>query len=496
MSNKKLAYGLLACLLVYAVIRSLLAAAAKPFWYDEVLTFVVSSQGSWKGIIAALAAAVDGQPPLFYVIEHFASGLVSNKEVAYRLPSILALLPIFICVFLYVKKRAGELVALLCAALLLMTNVFLTYALEARPYSMEVACFAFALVCYQRAPAPIWTALLAISLALAECLHYYAVLAMIPFGLAEAVVLVKTRRFRWVVWSALAVGAVPLILQWKLLTSHKTHYGAHFWAHLSFTELPKTYGEFFLGPSHFGGGILVLSVAAVVWTYLRARADKKLEGLEAEELAEVTLLAGLLLLPFIAYFVTKTMHSPMTMRYVLTTVLGFSFALGYSSTRTRGQAVVLAAIFVFSSAGDYELHFWRSLPQQLSDTKSYGSTVEKLVNGAGYQELPIVVPLVLTYVPLVYYAPPYLASRFVFLPALEGWDTTNKEMVVLQNYWAVRVDAEPNFVSTNHRFLMLLDRHDEGEDLFTGSRGRGAWSLRNVATNESQKIYLVTRSEQ
>src|SRR5215469_1668953 len=99
MSNKKLAYGLLACLLVYAVIRSLLAAAAKPFWYDEVLTFVVSSQGSWKGIIAALAAAVDGQPPLFYVIEHFASGLVSNKEVAYRLPSILALLPIFICVF-------------------------------------------------------------------------------------------------------------------------------------------------------------------------------------------------------------------------------------------------------------------------------------------------------------------------------------------------------------------------------------------------------------
>src|SRR5215469_11777188 len=341
-----------------------------------------------------------------------------------------------------------------------MTNVFLTYALEARPYSMEVACFAFALVCYQRAPAPIWTALLAISLALAECLHYYAVLAMIPFGLAEAVVLVKTRKFRWVVWSALAVGAVPLILQWKLLTSHKTHYGAHFWAHLSFTELPKTYGEFFLGPSHFGGGILVLSVAAVVWTYLRARADKKLEGLEAEELAEVTLLAGLLLLPFIAYFVTKTMHSPMTMRYVLTTVLGFSFALGYSSTRTRGQAVVLAAIFVFSSAGDYELHFWRSLPQQLSDTKSYGSTVEKLVNGAGYQELPIVVPLVLTYVPLVYYAPPYLARRFVFLPAVEGWDTTNKEMVLLQNYWAIRLDTEPNFVSTNHRFLMLLDRHD------------------------------------
>ena len=508
-SNKKLAYGLLVCLLVYVVIRSLFAAAAKPFWFDEMLTVVVSSQGSWKHIVGALAPkeiasrrdflgfqTIDSQPPLFYVIEHFASSLVSNKEVAYRLPSILALLPIVTCVFLYVKKRAGELVALLCATLLLMTNVFQTYAVEARPYSMELACFAFALLCYQRAPSPIWTALLAISLALAEALHYYAVLAMIPFGLAEAVVLVKTRRFRWAVWSALAFGPLPLLLQWKLLINLGAHYDAHFWAHLSFTELPKTYGEFFLDRSPFGGSILILSAAAIVWTYLRAHADKKLEGLEnGEELAEVTPLGGFLLLPFIAYFVTKTMHSPLTMRYVLTTVLAFSLALGYSSSRTRGQTLVLAAIFVLSSVGDYELHFWRSLPLELSNTKSYGARVEKLVNDAGCMGLPIVVPLVFTYVPLVYYAPPHLTSRFVFLPTLEGWDSTNRETVLLQNYWPLHIDSEPNFISTNNKFLVLLDRDDEGRDWFTGSLSGGEWSLRSVATNESQRIYLVTRGE-
>ncbi len=86
-------------------------------------------------------------------------------------------------------------VAVLCAALLLMTSVFQTYSVEARPYSMLVACFAFALVCYRRLPSAAWTLLLAMTLALAESFHYFAVVAMVPFGLAEATVFLKTRKF-------------------------------------------------------------------------------------------------------------------------------------------------------------------------------------------------------------------------------------------------------------------------------------------------------------
>src|SRR5260370_19589080 len=144
-------------LLLYVIVRSLVAAAGKTFWYDELLTWTVSSQGSWSAIVSALHLPLDGQPPLFYMIEHFASSLTRNQEIALRLPSILALPCTLTCVFIYVKKNGSEIVALLCAIFVLTTSVFQYYAVEARPYSMVVACSAFALVCYQRVPSPVWT---------------------------------------------------------------------------------------------------------------------------------------------------------------------------------------------------------------------------------------------------------------------------------------------------------------------------------------------------
>jgi len=64
-----LTYSVLALLTVYGFVRSVRAAAGKPFWYDELLTEVVAAQGTWDGIIAALRSPTDGQPPLFYVVQ-------------------------------------------------------------------------------------------------------------------------------------------------------------------------------------------------------------------------------------------------------------------------------------------------------------------------------------------------------------------------------------------------------------------------------------------
>src|SRR5262245_13700730 len=74
------ASGALGVLLVYGFTRSLVAAAAKPFGYDELLTEIVAAQGTWHRITAALMGPTDGQPPLFYVIEHFVSGLCRNQQ--------------------------------------------------------------------------------------------------------------------------------------------------------------------------------------------------------------------------------------------------------------------------------------------------------------------------------------------------------------------------------------------------------------------------------
>jgi uncharacterized membrane protein len=119
-------------LVVYSTVRSVLAAAGRTFWFDELFTLAVSQQGSWKGIMGALRNAADSHPPLFYVIEHFSSGLFRNTEIALRLPSILAFQCTLVCVFVYVRKRGGEVVTFLCALFMLLTSVFQYYAIEAR----------------------------------------------------------------------------------------------------------------------------------------------------------------------------------------------------------------------------------------------------------------------------------------------------------------------------------------------------------------------------
>jgi hypothetical protein len=67
-------------------------------------------------------------------------------------------------------------------------------------------------------------------LATAQALHYYAVFAVVPFFIAEAVLVLQARRLRVVVWLALACGPVPLLVFWPLLSKFKAYYGAHIWA--------------------------------------------------------------------------------------------------------------------------------------------------------------------------------------------------------------------------------------------------------------------------
>ena len=497
-SNKNLTYAALVGLLLYVLVRSLFAAAGKPFWYDEVLTLAVTSQGSWKGIVTALHAPIDGQPPLFYIVERLASGLIRNQQIAYRLPSITAFLWTVSCVFIYVKERGKEMVALLSATLLLMTGAFQTYSVEARPYSIVVACFAFALVCYQRLPSTAWTLFLAMTLALAQSFHYYAVLAMVPFGLAEAAVFFNTRKFRWPVWAALVFGAVPLVLQWKTLAINRDYYGPHFWAHFSFTDLPKTYGELFLELSSFGGGIAVLTLVAIFWTYIESLPKAERQGQATSTgFSQLVLLSGFVLLPLIAYLATRAMHSGLTTRYVLPTVIGFALAFGFTLSRASGKALVLSAAFVLACLGVHELHFWRFVAKDIREVRSRGAVVQKLINSADHPQLPVVVPDVFTYLPLVYYSSANLKNRLMFLPPpLESgnWDTTNKGIALLQFYWPVRVHEASDFLSLNHSFLIYLDENERCDWLTTSVKEQG-WSLRTLALNESGKLYLVTRGE-
>ena len=214
--QRKAIYWFLGILAAYVIVRGIVGAAAKPLWYDELLMLTITGQPSLHELWAAVGRGFDSGPPLFYLIERATLSVTSKKEIALRLPAIFAFVGTLAFVFVYAKKRSGEVIAMLSVPVLLTTLLFQVYSIEARSYSMVMACVAFGLVCYQRLPSWRWAALLGASLFVAESLHYYAVLAMVPFWVAEAAVLVKIKRIRWPVWAALVCGLVPLAVFWRL----------------------------------------------------------------------------------------------------------------------------------------------------------------------------------------------------------------------------------------------------------------------------------------
>jgi hypothetical protein len=494
--SKNVVWTLLACLVVYTIVRSTVAAAGKLFWYDELLTLTVSSLGSWNERLSALKLPLDGQPPLFYAMEHFALRLMRNQEIALRLPSILAFPCVLVCIFVYVRKRGGEVLALVCAALLLMTEAFDPYAVEARPYSMLLTCIAFALVCYQRVPARLWTLLLAASLALAESLHYMAVVSMVPFGLAEVVTLWKTKRIRWPVWVALSVGVVPLLLQWKLLAANRSFYGPHFWAHFSFHDLPKAYADFFAAHSPIGGGIAALCVVAIVGAYLWPTGDVA-EEQPSSSAADTVLLLSLVLLPLIAYLlVTVALRSGLTPRYVLATVLGIALAAGFALSRSL-RAIVLFAAFVFAALSVQELSFWRSAKTRIADKNCNAREIQAFVNNAGYPDLPVVIPHPM-FLPLAHYLSPPLLNRLVFMqprPLEDEFvaDTTIKGTSLLKHYLPIQTVDYHDFTSANKRFLIYEEDRDPGRDWFVFRLTREGWSVQALEFDPYRILYLVSR---
>jgi hypothetical protein len=487
---------LMVALVVYAVVRGLVAAATEQLSFDEILTQIVASQPGLKGIWAALSKAVDGQAPAHYVIERTAMGLVSNVHVALRIPPILATACILVFLFVYLRRRSGGWVAFLCAFLILSTSVFRYFADVARPYTMFLACFAFALVCYQRLPSLLWTALLALSLALAQCLHYYAIFVLVPFGLAECVHLLKDRRFRWQAWAALGTGALPLAFIWPLLSAMKNYFGAHYWTFFGPTDIVKVYGSLLWTTTATGVGVAAICIVGVIapsiWPELTDSAASENNG---DDLAEAFLAVGFLLLPFVVFVITKLMHGGMLDRYAIAVLLGVPLALGRIFSRANAKAVALYAIFLFAAVGLTEISFWRSV--HAMPPRPIAPPVEKLVASAGHPDLLVVVSNGLAFLPLVYYAAPEWKHRFVYLYDPEkalryvGTDNVDKVDRNLLGYFPLEIPNYDEFVRAHPTFLLYKEEPTAFDWLPSHLEHVGA-TLQTVVKDQTRTVYLVT----
>jgi hypothetical protein len=446
-------------LVLYAVVRSMVYAAGKPFWFDEVLTSVVCRQGSLSAIWNALKKGVDGNPPGFYLIERIATWVIPNEQLGYRVLSALGFAATLIFLYMFVKKRNGAVPALIAASLLLITPLFTFFAAEARPYGLLTAFIALALVCYQRAPATPWLALMFLSLLAAGSLHHYATITFLPFFLAELTAVCETRRIRFSVWLALVGGLAPLALSWPMLMWMKQNWGPHFWARAALNDVSATYGTFFRVQSAWGTALAGVAILTMLASLIRRGGQaEEANALRATPAAERVLILGLIALPMVGYVVAKISHGPFVERYFLSTILGIIAVVGYALGRANAKGVLVAAMFVALAVGSQELGFWKSLGHR----ETPADIIEPIASLADtrYVDLPIVISDAGEYVEFWHYAPPELLRRVVTLPdpsnaaKYAGIDTVDKLVIALSSVEPIAVQDFTHFAAKHPVFLL------------------------------------------
>jgi len=466
---RKAAYVFIGLLTVYVVVRGVRAASPLPFWMDEFYTLAIAGQPTIHDLWTLCNRGIDTTPPFFFLIERLTLSLPIQKEVALRLPSILAFPCILICVFTYVRRRSGELIGCLCALLFLSTTLFHTYLIDARPYVEPVACLSFALLCYQRLPSPRWTVLFAVSLVLAESFHYYSVFAMLPFWFAEGVFLLRTRRFRWHVWLALFSGFLPLIPALPLLWSVRSALGPHIFSRPVLAVVRGYYGEFFLLQDYvLGMALAVVAAAATAWFRLWGQQnDSPHLANEQRDVPEGVLVLSLIALPYIAFVLARVTHGVLIPRYVMATIIGVAVGLGCGLSIAGRKATVIFAIFVFCVVGLREYSFWRIghpvTAEVYVTSKEQLVEIQELIQSGGHPDLPVVFDQDLVYCQIAYYGSPDWTKRLVFLTdegrefRSGGTDTGVRLNRSLSNFYALRLQDYSQFTAKYSEFLLYAE---------------------------------------
>lgn len=493
--SDRLAFRVLLGIVFYAGFRNLFQARIKPLWFDELLTELMARQPNVSALWKGLKTAVDGMPPPFYLIERLAGSLPINEHIAYRLLSIVAFSFTVICVYFFVEHRHGPVIALFCACLLFLTPLYNYYADEARPYSMFVACIAFAAVCYQRAPNRRWTIGLFASLLLAMGLHYYAVLALSVFCGAELFFTFETRRLRPYVWSALLLPLVMLAFFRPLLIAIRASY-AHFWSRPLFLDALKSYGEFFRIDTPWGFalmGVLALAVCAVFWQSRRRASETDL-GLCPRN--EQVLVLALLGYPLIIFVATKLLHGGFTPRYVLCGILGIAIAFGYLLNQLEPRATLVCLGFLAITFVTQEFTFWRTAGSNSDARGATARTLLAFANSVHREDLPLVIADPGQYFEILHYASPELKRRIVTVVDPRsaylylGTDTLDNIMLALRQLAPVKVYEFSEFTATNPSFLI----YENGSGFYwapTELLREGAVQRTIAIQDNGDRMYLV-----
>lgn len=363
MSNRRLMGMPLSAvgLLLLSAVVALLRAHYQLLGMDEYgfgLLGIAKSSGFGRLVHIQLTRPVSFDPigynALIYAVIHF----FGTGAMTMRLPSIAGYLGMQLCLFWIVRRISNEWAATVALALPAIFGV-VEYSIEARPYAVMLGLAALAVLSWQTAArretgrtAALVT--LAVALALAVNMQYYAVLLFVPLGVAEVARTVERRRVDLPMWGAIAGGVAGLtavVPFAKALGQFQGNHNAtrvadiHFVTH-AYLWLVVGYEQFGVGWQHVVGSCGVAVLALMVVVFLQGRAGIRL----TLPSAEAVLLGLLLAIPMLALVLAKTVTHFVEARYILPTMIGLCAVIAVLLTPVAQSRVLrnagLALLFV------------------------------------------------------------------------------------------------------------------------------------------------------
>jgi hypothetical protein len=491
---------IIALLLVYVAIASLLQAMNRAFWFDEVFTVAISRLDSMADVWRALAGAADTSPPGFYVIERLLAAAIPNEQIGFRLASIVAVPLTSLCLFVFTRRDTDPVAACIAAVFPLLTVLYSTFSVEARPYALMACALAAAALAWQRASARFGALVLALVLVAAVSIHYYAIFALVPFGAAEVTWSVFHRRVRARVWLAFAAGAMSCLAYWPLLNNLRRVYGRYYWAKASVFRAITSYDEYMMLMTLGAmlGLVAVLSGALLVYV-IRTVRPRPHDPIPPDVPPPNCVLAlGFLWLPWIALAAANVAGGGVAARYTIGTALGIALSASYVAYWLGRRASAVMLMCLLTAFVSKEIVFWGA---ELSGRNTRRVDVEgfqRLLDRGGDTALPVVVANGLEFVPLAYYAPPSTTRRLVALVDAEsarqhsGTDSIELDVQVLEKYLPIVVRTYDAF-EANHDTFLLYATPGHGE-WWQARLLRDGYTLTTIAAEGSRVLCHVRRT--